>query len=634
MHIQVPINKGHLYIPEEVRQKWQTFLDTMVKIIDVRLALVAEVKPSGGSVLLFSKSSEFPGKFNIQDYLIESYYTTVIATKSELLITNAFKEKKLDTSWAKKSGMISCFSLPIFWPDSDVFGIIFVFDIKENHYRGTSNKLIVQCKELVEAHLSLLCQTQQLEFLLESLGDIKESFYPEASASVIITSNSQDNITFLNREAESVFGYTSTEIIGKPLVLLIAEPFHKTYEDMRCLILEEGKNFNRKVLNISGVRKDGVEFPMELNYTIWKMKDNWHFAAIVRLTSERKRLGDMLQMRNRELYALNSISKSISQSLKLNEILRHGLGTFVEILGITAAAIYILDQDTGGLSLAYQQGLTKDLKKSAGKVLSELDDTSMTTEITRLNIATDIHRHNSMQSVVDIGEGQCALIIPLVSRGKVLGVSFLVEKSVFDAERSWLLQTANSQIAAAIDNALLFEKMEKISITDSLTELYNRRHFREVIQAEIDRLLRYGGFMSLIILDLDGFKEFNDQHGHLIGDMALQAFAQTLRATLRKTDHAFRYGGDEFAIILPMTKAKKAKATLDRLKTEWVKVFSEQQIASHSPLEFSDGIAEFTGNTKTADTLIMKADAALYRSKRRKKQAPNHNGFTGLVEKG
>jgi diguanylate cyclase (GGDEF)-like protein/PAS domain S-box-containing protein len=160
------------------------------------------------------------------------------------------------------------------------------------------------------------------------------------------------------------------------------------------------------------------------------------------------------------------------------------------------------------------------------------------------------------------------------------------------------------------------ERYRALSAIDELTGLYNRRHFYEMLETEMHRTQRYGRAFSLAMLDLDGFKEYNDRFGHISGNSVLQSFAQTLKSSLRKPDIAFRYGGDEFTIILPATSADMAKETVDRIGSEWLQVAREQYPGAKTPLGFSAGIAQFPENAETADGLLNLADAALYHSKR------------------
>jgi len=160
------------------------------------------------------------------------------------------------------------------------------------------------------------------------------------------------------------------------------------------------------------------------------------------------------------------------------------------------------------------------------------------------------------------------------------------------------------------------EQLKELSITDNLTGLYNHRHFYQVLASEQHRTKRYGCSFSLAMLDLDEFKEYNDRFGHASGDAVLKSFANTLQSTLRKTDAAFRYGGDEFTIILPATDTNRARLIIDRLRSKWTRTTEAQYHALETPLGFSAGIAQFPQDAETTDGLVFLADSALYFAKR------------------
>jgi diguanylate cyclase (GGDEF)-like protein/PAS domain S-box-containing protein len=428
---------------------------------------------------------------------------------------------------------------------------------------------------------------------MESLGDIKESYYPGISSDAIITTNHKDKIISWNPGAGSIFGYNSAEIIGKQLSQLIADPFRKEYENTRRLISADRSKNSRKIIEAVGIRKDGIELPIVLTCAHFKRGDELLFTAVIRSVAKRKRLGEMIQSRNRELNILNKIAQSLNQAFKLDEVLHHGLDVMIDTMDIVGIAIYLNDEDSAKMSLAAEKGITDEIKITVKDF--------------------PLGQQNSLNN------GQYALNFPLISRNTTLGSTLFIKASEFQDTHIQLIQGASSYLAAAIDNACLFKKTQSMSITDSLTELYNQRYFHNVLQNEIDRLLRYQGSLSLVMLDLDGFKEFNDQYGHVNGDRLLRCFGQTLKMILRKTDYAFRYGGDEFMVILPLTTARKAKIIINRLRRKWIKEFNRLQIKAKNPLEFSAGIAEFPQNAETPDSLILLADSALYKSNRQGK---------------
>ncbi len=153
-------------------------------------------------------------------------------------------------------------------------------------------------------------------------------------------------------------------------------------------------------------------------------------------------------------------------------------------------------------------------------------------------------------------------------------------------------------------------ELRHLSVTDPLTSLVNRRALMAFLDAELERHKRYGHGLSLALIDLDDFKPYNDAHGHVAGDEALESIARTLLSVCRKTDIAARYGGDELVLVLPDTDRHGAVRIAERLRHE-----VEALAWPKGPITVSVGVAEANGATPTPESLIEAADAALYRAK-------------------
>ncbi len=164
------------------------------------------------------------------------------------------------------------------------------------------------------------------------------------------------------------------------------------------------------------------------------------------------------------------------------------------------------------------------------------------------------------------------------------------------------------------ERAQLLRKMEKLAITDALTGLFNSRHFFSVIKTEIERHNRYSHPLSLLILDIDFFKKYNDAWGHLEGDKVLMRIGSIISSYLRAMDTGFRYGGEEFAILLPETRIKKACLVGERIKNRIAAHVFEPQKGTKVSITISIGAAELKENEKRKD-FIKRADQALYESK-------------------
>ena len=159
------------------------------------------------------------------------------------------------------------------------------------------------------------------------------------------------------------------------------------------------------------------------------------------------------------------------------------------------------------------------------------------------------------------------------------------------------------------------ERLRELTVTDDLTKLYNSRHFFKMLQQEIDRSTRYNHALSLLLMDVDDFKYFNDTYGHLEGDKVLAKLGEVIRGCLRTNDSAYRYGGDEFTVILPVTQGKEAKKVAERIRREFAAVQFWPGPETRVQATISVGIAEYkAGEELTA--FAKRADGAMYEAKR------------------
>ncbi len=159
---------------------------------------------------------------------------------------------------------------------------------------------------------------------------------------------------------------------------------------------------------------------------------------------------------------------------------------------------------------------------------------------------------------------------------------------------------------------LLHEEMRRIAHIDSLTNIYNRLHFQQFLDAEIDRVKRYGGTFSLIFFDLDHFKDINDEHGHMVGDEVLVEMARVVQKANRSADIFARYGGEEFIILAPATDIRGAGLHAERLLRD----INTHEFGTVGRVTCSFGIAEFKPETDDVTSLLLRADTALYQAKR------------------
>jgi len=159
------------------------------------------------------------------------------------------------------------------------------------------------------------------------------------------------------------------------------------------------------------------------------------------------------------------------------------------------------------------------------------------------------------------------------------------------------------------------ERYRELSIVDDLTQLYNSRHFYHQLRMEIDRVNRYGQLLTLLLLDLDDFKLFNDTYGHIEGDLVLSRLGQVIKRCLRQTDSAYRYGGEEFTILLPMTTCEDGAVTAERIRTEFRNEIFSPVPSKDVHLTVSIGLAQFKLQ-EDMKAFVHRVDQLMYQGKK------------------
>jgi len=197
-----------------------------------------------------------------------------------------------------------------------------------------------------------------------------------------------------------------------------------------------------------------------------------------------------------------------------------------------------------------------------------------------------------------------------------IGASDFVIKPVRLEELLLRLKRVLKERNLGKERVRMMEKLQRLAVTDGLTKLYNSRSFYSQLETEVDRFNRYKHPLALLLLDLDHFKEYNDSYGHLEGDKVLVRFSQIIKSCLRANDTAYRYGGEEFTVILPETGAEEAGTVAQRIRVALENERFAPIDGKAVKITISIGVTEYQSKEELS-TFIQRADQAMYRSKQK-----------------
>ncbi len=236
-------------------------------------------------------------------------------------------------------------------------------------------------------------------------------------------------------------------------------------------------------------------------------------------------------------------------------------------------------------------------------------------------VIPDTSQDPSWVALETSGHVQSWVGAPIVTQGRLLGFLTLdhSQPHFYTAEHAQALALFATQAALALENARQYEARYYQAVTDALTGLANRRHLHTELEREVARALRFRRPLSLLMIDLDDFKRYNDAYGHPAGDQALQAVAQVLRSLIRKVDIAARYGGEEFTVVLPEADINAARQVGERIRSTVAALHRQPGQALQAPVTVSVGVATLPQHAQNERDLIVAADTALYQAKQQGK---------------
>ncbi len=313
------------------------------------------------------------------------------------------------------------------------------------------------------------------------------------------------------------------------------------------------------------------------------------------------------------MYSIIRVSQDISSIMNLDDLLEKVMAVSIEVTGAQRGYLLIADEETGELRIAANKNVNPRDRTDTGEMIMPIVEEVYKTGKTRhIRNAMEDEKYSINPNVMKFGL-KSILCIPLKYKDEVRGVCYLdnsLSGSVFTDEDSDILGIIMTQAAISIENVLLYE----LGITDGLTKLVTHRHFQNLLQKELTKALRFKREVSLVMIDIDDFKSFNDTYGHQLGDEVLRSVSNIVKSNCRTIDIAARYGGEELILVLPETPIEEALRVAERIRSR-VESCEIEHMGRILHVTISLGIALYPLHAADRESLIKAADDAMYTSK-------------------
>lgn len=337
-------------------------------------------------------------------------------------------------------------------------------------------------------------------------------------------------------------------------------------------------------------------------------------TAQVAASLEKEHYNQRLRAKDKEIELLNRLTRIVTSSMSIESIFERFVEELREMVDFDWATITLADGNqlyilalSSNIGSPWENERRITLEGTATELVCRERRTVYEPDLTQYSrfVTGKHHIEHGIRSI---------LYLPLNIKDDCIGCFVLAsrERDAFDARKIRLLEQVSLQIATPVENSQLYARAEQRSRVDELTGLFNRRHFEERMKEEISRHGRHGDAFSIFLLDLDGFKTYNDIYGHPTGDTLLNQTARLIRTSLRTGDQAFRYGGDEFIAILPETEIADGRIVAERVRTVIAERMKEKEIS----VTCSIGLAAYPSDGVISGELVTVADTALYFAKR------------------
>jgi diguanylate cyclase (GGDEF)-like protein/PAS domain S-box-containing protein len=455
----------------------------------------------------------------------------------------------------------------------------------------------------------------------------------------VLAVDTDGRVVYANRALAAMLGWSPRDLVGRRLVELVAPEERSDGErrSLRRFLRRPGSPAARVATQLEALHRDGHRVPLEVSFTEVEAGGATYYAGFVQDVGERLRNEAEVRRSRRQLQILTDVTRAALDADRLQLALDRIVSFVQETFRL--AAVHLVKVEDGG----------EDYVLAASACSEETAPVGETYVLRRGGVVGRALRQGRAELVLDTGsdpdyvslhqEVRSELVVPIRYHGRLLGALNLESEgpTVFTPENCAIFETIAEQIAGAVHHASVQRRLTeaqaalqeshralrranlrlaRLSRTDDLTQLQNRRSFDEALHREWRRALRSGRSLSLLILDLDRFKDLNDAAGHQAGDATLRAVAATVQSwTRRAGEVAARYGGDELAVILPGTDEGSARVLAERLRAA-VQELGAIHPATGASVTASIGVATAVPERGgDPEKLLLAADQALYRAK-------------------
>jgi diguanylate cyclase (GGDEF)-like protein len=307
---------------------------------------------------------------------------------------------------------------------------------------------------------------------------------------------------------------------------------------------------------------------------------------------------------------------ALHRSLEPGDVIQRALDSLGQLIQADAWAIFLKDAQAGHLELVRAINAAA---VPAGPFVDLSDERSPVAEAAREQRL--VAARGAAAQPAGVASMQEVLAAPLVAAHRLVGVVLAARREPFAATEARGLELLSHSLGWALANAIDYREATRQTLIDDLTRLYNVRYLYESLDTEIRRARRYGSAVSVVFIDLDGFKAVNDVYGHRAGSVTLTEVAQLILASVRESDFVARYGGDEFVMMLPESASVSAMQMAERVRAQIAGHCFTGGVGAEIHLTASFGVASYPEHAQTAERLIELADTAMYEAKQCRKDS-------------